>query len=74
MMPNRFTPDYLFESADQWFRRYRTHTNVRVELEGLGNAFMVKAVGLDIQLQRLANGNYTASSPPNARDDGQAAF
>jgi hypothetical protein len=25
--------------------------------------FMVKAVELDIKLQKIANGNYTASSP-----------
>ena len=33
------------------------------ELEALGNEFMVKAVELDIKLQKIANGNYTASSP-----------
>jgi hypothetical protein len=37
---------------------------VRVELEALGNAFM--AVELDIKLQKLAKGNYTASSPERA--------
>jgi len=36
---------------------------VRVELEALGNMLMVKAVELDIKLQKIANGNYTASSP-----------
>jgi hypothetical protein len=37
---------------------------VRVELEALGNAFMVKAIELDIKLQKLAKGsNFTASSP-----------
>ena len=45
-MPNRSTPDYLFEKGDQCFRRSRTDSNVRVELEALGNAFMVKAVEL----------------------------
>jgi hypothetical protein len=60
---DRSTPDYLFEKADQWFRRARTHSNVRVKLEALGNAFMVKAVELDVKLQNLANANYTASLP-----------
>ena len=32
-------------------------------IEALGNEFMVKAVELDIKLQKIANGNYTASSP-----------
>jgi hypothetical protein len=36
---------------------------VRVQLEALGNMFMVKAVELDIKLQKIANDNYTASSP-----------
>jgi hypothetical protein len=36
---------------------------VRVKFEALGNMFMVKAVELDIKLQKIANGNYTASSP-----------
>jgi hypothetical protein len=61
--PNRSTPDYLFEKAEQYFRRSRIDSNVRVELEALGNAFMVKAVELDIKLQKLAKGNYTALSP-----------
>jgi hypothetical protein len=39
------------------------YSNARVELEALGNEFMVKAVDLDIKLQNLAKGNYTASSP-----------
>jgi hypothetical protein len=60
-MPNRSTPDYLFEKVDQCFRRSRTVSNVRVELEALGNAFMVKAVELDIKLQKLAKGSYTPS-------------
>lgn len=34
---------------------------MRVELEAMGNVFMVKAVELDIKLQKLAKGNYTAS-------------
>jgi hypothetical protein len=62
-MPNKSTPDYLFEKANQCFRRSRTDSNARVELEALGNMFMVKAVDLDIKLQKIANGNYTASSP-----------
>jgi hypothetical protein len=62
-MPNKSTPDYLFEKANQCFRRSRTDSNARVELEALGNEFMVKAVELDIKLQKIANGNYTASSP-----------
>ena len=45
------------------FRRSRTDSNVRVKFEALGNMFMVKAVELDIKLQKIANGNYTASSP-----------
>ena len=61
--PNKSTPDYLFEKANQCFRRSRTDSNERVELEALGNEFMVKAVDLDIKLQNLAKGNYTASSP-----------
>ena len=63
-MPNRSTPDYFFERANHCFRRSRTDSNVRVELEALGNAFMVKAIELDIKLQKLAKGsNFTASSP-----------
>ena len=65
-MQNRLTPEYWFEKAERYFRRSRTDTNVRVELEALGNAFMVKAVELDIKLQKLAKGNYTASSPERA--------
>ena len=66
-MPNRSAPDYWFEKAEQCFRRSRTDSNVRVELEALGNVFMVKAVELDIKLQKLANDNSTASSPARAR-------
>jgi hypothetical protein len=63
-MPNRSTPDYLFEEAERCFRRSRTDSNVRVQLEALGNMFMAKAVELDIKLQKIANSsNYTASSP-----------
>ena len=62
-MPNKSTPDYLFEKANQCFRRSRTDSNVRVELEALGNEFMVEAIDLDIKLQNLTKGNYTASSP-----------
>jgi hypothetical protein len=65
-MPNRSTPDYLFEKADQCFRRSPTDTNVRVELGALGNAFMVKAIELDVKLQNLAKANYTASLPARA--------
>ncbi len=50
-MPNRSTPDYLFEEAERCFRRSRTDSNVRVELEAMGNAFMVKAVEPDIKLK-----------------------
>jgi len=62
-MPNKSTPDYLFEKANQCFRRSRTDSNVRVELEALGNEFMVEAIDLDIKLQNLTKGNCTASSP-----------
>jgi hypothetical protein len=62
-MPNRSTPDYLFEEAERCFRRSRTDSNMRVELEALGNMFMIKAVELDVKLQKIANGNDTASSP-----------
>jgi hypothetical protein len=48
--PNTSTPDYLFKKAEQYFRRARTNLNARFELEALGNAFMVKAVELDIKL------------------------
>jgi hypothetical protein len=65
-MPNRSTPDYLFEKADQCFRRSRSDSNVRVELDALGNAFMVKAIELDVKLQNLAKANYTASLPVRA--------
>jgi hypothetical protein len=51
-MPNRSTPDYWFEKAEQCFRRSRIDSNVRDALEALGNAFMVKAVELDIKLQK----------------------
>jgi hypothetical protein len=62
---NKSTPDYWFEKAHRCFRRARTESNTRDALEALGNAFMVKAVELDVKLQKLANG----------RDDyGQAAF
>src|SRR5271165_7100665 len=63
---NRSAPDYLFEKAEQYFRRSRTDSNMHVELEALGNAFMAKAVELDIKLQKLANANYTASLPVRA--------
>jgi hypothetical protein len=65
-MPNKSTADYLFEKAEQCFRRSRTNSNVRVELEALGNVFMVKAVELDVKLQNLAKANYTAALPVRA--------
>ena len=65
-MQNRSTPHYWFEKAHQCFRRSRTDSNARDALEALGNAFMVKAVELDIKLQKLANDNSTASSPARA--------
>ena len=52
-MPNKSTPNYLFEKANQCFRRARTDSNARVELEALGNEFMVEAIDLDIKLQNL---------------------
>ena len=65
-IPNRSTPDYFFKKAEQCFRRSRTNSNARVKLEALGNAFMVKAVELDVKLQNLANANYTAALPVRA--------
>jgi hypothetical protein len=65
-MPNKSTADYLFEMAEQCFRRSRINSNERVELEALGNVFMVKAVELDVKLQNLTNANYTASLPVRA--------
>ena len=65
-MPNRSAPDYWFEKAEQCFRRSRIDSNARVKLDALGNVFMVKAVELDIKLQKLANDNSTASSPARA--------
>ena len=62
-MPNKSTADYLFEKAEQCFRRSRTDSNLRVQIEALGNVFMVKAVELDVKLQNLAKANYTASLP-----------
>ena len=61
--PNKPSPDYFFEKANQFFRRSRTGSNAQVDLEALGNEFMVKAVDLDIKLQNLAKGNYTGSFP-----------
>ena len=49
-MPNRSTPDYWFEKAEQCFRRSRIDSNARVKLDALGNVFMVKAVELDTKL------------------------
>ena len=65
-MPDRSTPDYLFEEAERCYRRSRTDSNVRVKLEALGNMFMVKAVELDVKLQNLAKANYTAALPVRA--------
>jgi hypothetical protein len=49
-------------------------SNLRAELEALGNVSMVKAIELDVKLQNLAK----AATPPfplRGRDDyGQAAF
>jgi len=71
-MPSRSTADYLFEQAEQYFRRSRSASSLRAELEALGNALM--GVELDIELQNLAK----AATPPfplRGRDDyGQAAF
>jgi hypothetical protein len=68
-MPNRSTSDYFFQKAEQYFRRSRIDSNVRVELEALGNAFMGQAIELDIKLQKLAKGSSCG------RDDcAQAAF
>jgi hypothetical protein len=72
-MPNKSTVDYLFEKADQCFRRSRTVSNMRVELEALGNV-LVKAVELDIKIQKLAKGSFTASSPDRRDNYGQATF
>jgi hypothetical protein len=65
-MPNKSSADYLFEKAEQCFRRSRTNSNVRVKLEALGTVFMVKAVELDVKLQNLAKANYTVSLPVRA--------
>ena len=73
-MPSRSTADYLFEQAEQYFRRSRIDSHVRVELEALGNEFMGQAVELDIKLQKLAKAG-TPPFPLRGRDDyGQAAF
>jgi hypothetical protein len=73
-MPNKSTPDYLFEKANQCFRRSRTDSNARVELEALGNKFMVEAIDLDIKL-RTSPKTITPPLPPHGDDDyGQAAF
>ena len=73
-MPNRSTADYLFEQAEQCFRRSRSNSSLRAELEALGNALMVQAVELDTKLQNLAK----AATPPfllrGPDDYGQAAF
>jgi hypothetical protein len=63
LMPNRSTPDYLFEKAEGYFGRSRTDSNGRAELEAVG---MVNAVELDVRLQNLAKANYPASLPVRA--------
>ena len=65
-MPNKSTADYLFEKAEQCFRRSRIDSNARVKLDALGNVFMVKAVELDVKLQNLAKTNYAAALPVRA--------
>jgi hypothetical protein len=62
--PNRSTPDYLFEKAERYFRRARADLNARFQLEALGNAFMVKAVELDIKLS-----GPKATTPTRPRTD-----
>ena len=66
LLPNKSTADYFFAKAEQSFRRSRTNSNARNKLEALGNAFMVKAVELDVELQNLANANYTTALPVRA--------
>ena len=51
LLPNKSTADYFFAKAEQSFRRSRTNSNARNKLEALGNAFMVKAVELDVELK-----------------------
>jgi hypothetical protein len=63
---NRSTADYLFEKAEQCFRRSRIDSSGQVELAALGNVFMVKAVELDVKLQNLAKTNYAAALPVRA--------
>src|SRR5437588_8610284 len=62
-MPNKSTADYWFEKANQCFRRARTDSNARVELEALGNEFMVEAIDLDIKLQNLAKSSVKNLAP-----------
>jgi hypothetical protein len=38
-IPNKSTADYLFEKAEQCFRRSRTDSNWRVKLEALAGGF-----------------------------------
>jgi hypothetical protein len=73
-MQNGSTPDYWFEKAHQCFRRSRIDSNVRDAVEALGNAFMIKAVELDIKLQKLATATTPPLSPQGRDDYGQAAF
>jgi hypothetical protein len=65
-MPNRSTPDYWFEKAEQCFRRARIDSNARVKLDALGNVFMVKAVELDTKLQKLAKATTPLLPPARA--------
>ena len=58
---NRSTADYLFEKAERYFRRARANLNARVALEAVGNAFIVKAIELDMKLSRPK-----AATAPNA--------
>ena len=64
--PNRSTPDYWFEKAEQCFRRSRIDSNARVKLDALGNVFMVKAVELDTKLQKLAKATTPLLPPARA--------
>ena len=58
--------NYWFEKAEQCFRRSRIGSSARAELEALGNVFMVKAVELDIKLQKLAKATTPLLPPARA--------
>jgi hypothetical protein len=64
-MPNKSTPDYLFEKADQCFRRSRTASNARVELETLGGRPSPKQAARPTPLARPL-GAPTIRSPSSA--------